>query len=214
MTLWPFLLGLIGLTILSLIYVAIRPSAIRAPGGTLLGIFIVFLGPALALYGGASAQFERSKSTSFCLSCHAMQPYGKSLLVDDKEFIPAQHFQNNRMPREHACYTCHTNYALFGGVRSKFRGLRHIFVNYFGTIPDTIKLYTPFNNRECLHCHLGGRPFEESQGHQSEDAPIADIKSGKISCVSAGCHDVVHNVHELEGEKFWTPLPTAREGEW
>jgi hypothetical protein len=26
---------------------------------------------------------------------------------------------------------------------------------------DAIRLYDPYNNRECLHCHLGARSFEE-----------------------------------------------------
>jgi hypothetical protein len=86
-------------------------------------------------------------------------------------------------------------------------GPRHVFVNYFGTVPDTIHLYTPFNNRECLHCHLGRASFEESAGHKDEATPMAAIKSGKVSCMEAGCHDVAHNVHELAEVEFWKPTP-------
>jgi len=213
MPLWPFLLALIGLTVVSLLFLAARPSATRGPGGKAFAFLLIFLAPALAIFGGASAHLERSKSTTFCLSCHAMEPYGKSLLVDDKEYIPAMHFQNSRIPRDHACYTCHTDYAIFGGVRSKLRGFRHVMVNYFGSIPDTIKLYNPYNNRECLHCHLGMRSFEESSGHKDPETPMADIKSGKVSCMTAGCHDVAHDVHDLADAKFWKPLPTAKDEE-
>src|SRR6058998_3634922 len=74
--------------------------------------------------------------------------------LDDPSYIAAVHFQNNRVPRDRACYTCHTNYALFGGVRAKLHGARHVYVQYFSTIPapDKIRLYDPYNNRECLHC--------------------------------------------------------------
>ena len=205
MPLLPVLIGLIGLTAASLIYLVAQPGVTRAPGGKALAFLLIFIAPTLALFGGATAHLENSKTTSFCLSCHAMAPYGKSLAVDDGEYLPAQHFQNNRVPRDHACYTCHTDYAMFGGVRAKIRGLRHVMVNYFGTVPDTIKLYEPFNNRECLHCHLGGRSFEGSAGHQGEDASLAEMKSGKVSCMESGCHDVAHNVHEAGDVAFWKP---------
>lgn len=209
MPLWPFLLGLIGLTVVALLYLALRPDATRGPGGKVFAFLLVFLAPVLALYGGSTAHLERSKSTSFCLSCHAMEPYGKSLLVDDSEYVPASHFQNNRVPRDHACYTCHTDYVMFGTVLAKMRGLRHVAVNYFGTIPDSIQLYKPYNNRECLHCHLGARSFEDQSAHQDEETSMADLKSGKVSCLTDGCHDVAHNVHDMEDVTSWKPLPVA-----
>jgi cytochrome c-type protein NapC len=205
MPLLPILLGLIGLTVVSLIVLIVKPEVTRGPGGKVFAFLLIFIAPALSLMGGATAHLENSKTTTFCLSCHAMAPYGKSLAVDDAEYVPAQHFQNGRVPRDHACYTCHTDYALFGGVRAKMRGLRHVMVTYFGTVPDTIKLYTPFNNRECLHCHLGSRSFESSAGHQSEEASLGDMKTGKVSCMTSGCHDVVHNVHEQAQVAFWKP---------
>jgi cytochrome c-type protein NapC len=182
-----------------------RPDLIRTPEGKIFAFLALFVAPGLAVYGGAAAHLERSKTTDFCLSCHIMAPYGKSLHVDDKEYVAAAHFQNNRVPRDHACYTCHTDYALFGGIRSKLRGLRHVIVNYTGTAPDTIRLYHPYNNRECLHCHLGSRTYEEATAHQSDDATLADLRSGKVSCVTSGCHDVVHNVRGLNQVTFWKP---------
>ena len=146
---------------------------------------------------------ERSKRTTFCLSCHVMEKYGKSLHVDDSEFIPAVHYQNNYVPRDEACYTCHTDYAMYGTIRSKVRGLRHIAVQYFGTIPDTIRLYTPYQNRECLHCHEGARKFLNVDAHRGEPNFFADVKAGRRSCLESGCHDVAHNVHELAKATFW-----------
>ena len=78
---------------------------------------------------GVSSEFERSKSTSFCLSCHIMEPHGRSLYVDDSTYLAAAHFQNHRVPADQACYTCHTNYAMFGGFRAKLNGLHHITSN-------------------------------------------------------------------------------------
>jgi len=97
---------------------------------------------------GASEHMERSKETQFCLSCHVMDPYRRSLHIDDPTYVPAAHFQNARIPRDEACYTCHTDYVMYGSILAKLRGLRHVYVQYLGTVPKTIQLYNPYNNRE------------------------------------------------------------------
>lgn len=178
--------------------VTLRPSLVAARGGKILAFLALFFLPLLVTGLGTSAQVEHSKSTQFCLSCHVMEPYGKSLLVNDPSYVPAQHFQNNRVPRDAACFTCHTDYTLFGDYKAKLRGLRHVYVNYIGTIPKQIKLYEPYNNRECLHCHAGARSFEESELHKEIRA---DLGANKTSCLE--CHDTIHNVHGLAGVKTW-----------
>lgn len=137
------------------IFLIVRPSVTLGNGGKILGFIGIFLLPIVVVAFASGEHLEKSKSTEFCLSCHPMQQYGKSLLVDDNEFIPAVHYQNNRIPREQACFTCHTEYTLYGGFAAKLRGLKHVFVQYLGTVPDTIHLYEKYSNRECLHCHAG-----------------------------------------------------------
>ncbi|HEV7505493.1 MAG TPA: NapC/NirT family cytochrome c [Thermoanaerobaculia bacterium] len=184
-------IALIGLLVL-------RPSMFAARGGRILGFLSLFLLPLLVTGLGTSAQIEHSKTTTFCLSCHVMAPYGRSLLVDHPSYVPARHYQNNRVPREAACFTCHTNYTMFGDYKAKLRGLRHVYVNYIGTIPKRIKLYEPYNNRECLHCHGGARNFEANDVHQ----PIlAELAKNSTSCLE--CHDKIHNVHDMAGVKMW-----------
>src|ERR1700722_1351005 len=125
---------------------ALRPELTRARGGKILAFVALCILPVLAMWAGVNEHLERSTSTQFCLSCHVMANFGKSLYVDDKSYIPAVHFQNNRVPREHACFTCHTDYTMFGDSIAKLRGLHHVMVQYFGTIPkpEDIKLYTPY----------------------------------------------------------------------
>jgi cytochrome c-type protein NapC len=197
------LVGWLGITIFLLVVLIARPSLTREPGGKVLAFVAIALAPAIAVLAGGADHMERSKRTTFCLSCHVMEQYGKSLHVDDSEFIPAVHYQNNYVPRDEACYTCHTDYAIYGTIRSKLRGLRHITVQYFGTIPDTLKLYTPYQNRECLHCHGGARKFLSVGAHQGEPNFFADVTAGHRSCLESGCHDVAHNVHELATATFW-----------
>jgi cytochrome c-type protein NapC len=174
-------------------------------GGKILAFVTLFVLPVLAGWLGFSEHMQRAESTRFCLSCHVMHDFGQSLYVDDPSYIPARHFQNNLVPREHACYTCHTDYAMFGTVHSKFRGLRHLYVQYLGhpPAPADIKLYTPFNNRECLHCHTGMRAFKEQPKHNKTPEMMAKITSNQMSCMTSKCHDTVHDVGTLKDANFW-----------
>ena len=143
----------------------LRPAITLNAGGKILAFGVLFFLPLFCLLAGMDNEMERSKSTAFCLSCHIMEPYGKSLHVDDPNYLAGAHFQNHRVPADEACYTCHTNYAMFGGFRAKLNGLHHVYVQYLGTPHKPIRLYEPYNNRECLHCHLGARSFEEGAVH-------------------------------------------------
>jgi cytochrome c-type protein NapC len=183
-----------------------RPAITVHPSGKVLAFGVLFFLPLFCLMAGMNNELERSKSTAFCLSCHIMEPYGQSLRVDDPTYLAAAHFQNHRVPADEACYTCHTNYAMFGTFKAKLGGLRHLYVHYLKTEPrpQDIKLHEPFNNRECLHCHLGARSFEQGAVHNADPDTLPAVKANKLSCISSGCHDVVHNVGTLDKVKFWT----------
>jgi cytochrome c-type protein NapC len=186
---------------------ALRPELTAVRGGKIFAFVALCILPVLSIWAGFHEQIERSTSTQFCLSCHVMGDFGKSLYVDDKSFLPAAHFQNNFVPRDHACFTCHTDYTMFGDYKAKWRGVHHVVVQYFGKIPksEDIKLYTSYNNRECLHCHAGARSYEEASSHHKTPDMLALAASNQLSCTSSNCHDIVHNVADLNGATFWKP---------
>jgi len=198
-----FLYAVLIITIVVIAVVVISPSITVGRGGKILAFLALFILPVLSGLLGYEQHMERSKQTTFCLSCHVMEPYGRSLHVDDPTWIPAAHYQNNRVPRDEACYTCHTDYVMYGTIKSKWRGLHHIYVQYFGKPTPPLHLYHPFNNRECLHCHLGSRSFEEGATHNADPEIMADIKSNKMSCLTSGCHDQIHNTSKLNEVKYW-----------
>lgn len=185
--------------------VARHASVVDHGRGKALALLALFVLPGLALWEGFSGQMQRAQSTEFCLSCHVMHDYGQSLLVDDPSYLPAAHFQNNRVPRDRACYTCHTDYTMFGGTRAKLRGLRHLYVQYLGHVPppDKITLYEPYNNRECLHCHDGARRFGEVSAHTRTPQMFQQIRGNAVSCLSSHCHDTVHDVGTLSDATLW-----------
>ena len=185
--------------------------ATRHPAGRALLFLLLFVTPVTATVAGGWYHLEHSKKTEFCLSCHTMAEHGRSLLADDPSFLPAAHYQNNRVPRDKACYTCHTDYTMYGDLSSKWRGLRHVYIQYIvgPPAPANIKLYKPYNNRECLHCHAGARAFEEKAAHNRDAPMMKAIKANEMSCIKSGCHDVVHDIESLNDVKSWKPIHEA-----
>lgn len=181
-----------------------RPALVMSGGGRAFGLVALFVLPVLAAMMGFSRHVEQSKTTRFCLSCHTMDEYGQSLHIDDPQHLPAMHWQNGAVPRDQACFTCHTHYTMFGDLHSKLRGLRHIYVQYLGQVPARIHLYRPYNNRECLHCHAGTRPFREASAHSSEPDTMTAIVSNRLSCLARGCHPATHDVDSLPHQKLWS----------
>ena len=199
----PLLISVIVFSTTLIGVLVARPGITATRGGKMLAFLVLFLLPLLCMAIGVSSGVERSKSTAFCLSCHIMEPFGRSLHADDASYLAAAHFQNHRVPADEACYTCHTNYAMFGGFRAKLHGLKHVYVQYLGKPQQPIHLYEPYNNRECLHCHLGARSFEEGAVHTADPDLLPAVKANQMSCLASGCHDVVHNIANLNGVKFW-----------
>ena len=184
--------GPIGLAVALLMLLVARPGIIRSVEGKVLVVVALFVAPALAAYAGVSGHVDRAKSTSYCLSCHVMAEHGASLREGSPRLLAAAHYQNNLVPREQACYSCHTGYGLTGNHRAQARGVKHVLRTYFGSVPDTLKMARRYRNGECLRCHAGARSFEEAPAHHTGRFSLADIKAGKASCTRSGCHDLVH----------------------
>lgn len=121
-----------------------------------------------------------------------MQPYEKSLHVDHDDSLVSKHWQNNYVPKENACYSCHTEYSMFGGIDAKIGGIKHMFVHYTGTAPEKLKLYKKYSEVNCRHCHSTSKKFLDKRAHNRKKHPLKTILSGKSSCLTTNCHDVVH----------------------
>jgi cytochrome c-type protein NapC len=186
-----------GLLLVILSYAGVPALAKYRPGrlALLVGIFVI---PLLLSVGHISFGFQESSTTRFCLSCHEMQGHGQSLFVDDKHALAAVHYQNRLVERDTICYSCHKDYALFGDVRAKMNGLRHVWAHYVAGVPQKLALYEPYRNANCLHCHDDARRFREQPAH----APVMDaITTGTTSCLA--CHQVAHDMKKVEARDLW-----------
>lgn len=200
------LVALVVLTIIMAAVFLVYPSVTVEASGKILAFIALCILPALCIGTGISFHNERSQQTSYCISCHTMVTHGQSLHLLDTHYIPAQHFQNHLVPSDKACYTCHTNYTMYGPLKDKLRGLTYLYMEYLSTPPKTLHLIGTYPNSECLHCHLGTREFEDNLAQMP---PLAVLKSNQVLCISSGCHDMIHDVSKIDHLKMWTGGPVA-----
>ena len=188
------------ITLVALISVAAGHLTVNHLGRLVL-LGALGLLPLVVTGAGVAVGVQRSSETDFCMSCHEMEPFGKSLFVDNPAALAAVHYQKRLISRDATCYACHTDYAMFGTAKAKLNGLRHVWVHYFSRVPDEPKLYRPYPNYNCLHCHDDARPFLEQPQH----VPIrAQLLDGTRSCLT--CHTVAHDLDGVRDQKFWQPL--------
>jgi cytochrome c-type protein NapC len=192
-----------GLAIAALVAL-LAAAGYRALAGSTWGrlallVAAVLLPVSVSLASLGSGVAESSR-TRFCLRCHEMQPHGRTLFADERKALAAVHYQNRLVDRDTACFSCHTDYALFGDLKAKLNGLRHVWVHYLGTVPDRFALYRPYPNGNCLHCHEDARRFLESAPHQPV---MARLQTGETSCL--GCHTVAHDLDKVRGGALWQP---------
>jgi mono/diheme cytochrome c family protein len=199
-------IALVVLTITLAGVFLVRPSVTVGATGKILAFVSLCVLPVLCISMGMSFHMQRSQQTSSCISCHSMASHGQSLHLEDPKYIPAQHFQNHFVPPDTACYTCHTDYTMYGPWKSRLDGLRYVYMTYIGTVPKTIHLKGKYSNLQCLHCHAGARDFEQ---HLAQMPPIGDLTSNRISCLSSGCHDMIHNATEVSHLKMWNGGATS-----
>ncbi len=142
--------------------------------------------PAGSLLVSDAVLLGEMKEVSFCGSCHPMEPFVQSLKNTADSNLAAIHAQRHLI-REQPCYTCHTDYALMGGVKAKLKGLRHLYAYYTLDRQARPKLYSPYPNANCLSCHAGAAKYEESPTHQTVSE---ELKKGEASCLD--CHGPAH----------------------
>jgi cytochrome c-type protein NapC len=188
---------ILGLAIVVMLYAGMPTVAQHRWGRIVLLVGAVAL-PLFLSAGSVSYGVRQSTQTTFCLSCHEMQRYGSSLFADNRHALSAIHYQNRLIDRDSTCYSCHKDYAMFGDVKAKLNGLHHVWVHYFGKIPDKMALYQTYPAANCLHCHDDARRFLEAPAHQSV---LDAVYQGKVSCL--GCHNLAHDLNALAEHRLW-----------
>ena len=175
-------------------YLVRRPPWTRATKVLLLlGLGVFPIGSAMA---SNFVGFEGTKNREFCGACHVMVPMRDDSNDPNSGSLSSRHARN-RLFGEQNCYTCHADYGMFGTVLTKLGGMRHVWLYYtqYHTMPiaeakEKIHLIVPFPNDSCMQCHsTETKLWLQISDHR---AGLEDMRSGKISCASVGCHGFAH----------------------
>jgi len=160
-----------------------RLAAIQSRWLLFLGVCVV---PAPVMVLSSAVGLEQAKAVDFCKSCHVMGTFIADMENPSGRRLAALHFKN-RYIQDHHCYTCHTDYGLFGTVEAKIGGLTHIWRDAAGTyrLPVTIKERYRFTI--CLNCHGQSQKFVEQKAHAGI---VERILNGETTCTK--CHGLSH----------------------
>lgn len=161
----------------------------------LLIAFLILSPLAYALSFGLAV--NGSKPVAFCNSCHVMNAYVDDLENPDSEHLAALHFQY-RWIADHQCYTCHSDYGLFGDVEAKLAGLRHIWFYYVAGYETPLKIRGTYDNERCLYCHGPVKSYRELPQHRKNEMAI---DTSEMSCIGGKCHVTPHPKSAAEGEE-------------
>jgi hypothetical protein len=77
----------IAITVALIILIVIRPAITESRWGKIAAFLGFFILPVSAIVVGTAAHLEKSKSIDFCLACHVMEPYVRSLRIDDSNYV-------------------------------------------------------------------------------------------------------------------------------
>ncbi|MBU6283952.1 NapC/NirT family cytochrome c [bacterium] len=195
----PVLLAIPAIVILAWGLVRGRLPAALAAAGIVLPI---------AAYGFASGYvMEGSKEVSFCGSCHVMGPIVDSLSADDK-MLASTHYRRGLVPHEHACYTCHSGYGIWGTMDAKMAGLMHMVRTITGKYDLPLELNGKFDIASCLNCHAAVPSFRAVEAHQDPELQ-KQLVSGEMSCTGL-CHPEAHPASALTGQTASLDARVAR----
>ncbi len=129
--------------------------------------------------------------TEACGACHIMESHVADLKNPKSDSLAAVHYKNRYIQENH-CYTCHSDYGMYGTVGAKLEGFGHVVRNTTGHYPKPIKIAKPYSNVRCLNCHAGSQKYLAT--HEAEELP--KLAANVDSCLD--CHGPAHNVGETK----------------
>jgi cytochrome c-type protein NapC len=193
-------LSILSITFAALAAIVLAAYLVRRPAldsgskmWLLLGLGVFPMGAAAT---GNVEGFEATKQRNFCASCHVMTPHAEDAADPTSTSLAARHSRNNLFGDE-SCYTCHADYGKLGTVMTKLGGMRHVWLYYteykdtpLDEAKRTIHLVKPYSNENCIQCHsTRDALWLKAPDHLSS---LDDVRSGRVSCASAGCHGYAH----------------------
>jgi cytochrome c nitrite reductase small subunit len=183
-------IGAMGLIGYVLLFRRRHISSVPSQWLLFLGICIL---PFPMMVLGTAIGMEQAKDVSFCQNCHVMKRFVTDMKNPENNSLAAKHFKNRYIQRDH-CYTCHTDYGLFGTMQAKTVGLGHIWKETTGSYSLPVKIARPYRFTICLDCHAQSLKFE---GVQEHTGLVTKIQTGEAECTT--CLGLAHAPREERG---------------
>ena len=160
-----------------------RLAAFRARLLLFIGVCCI---PFPAMLMSTAVGLEQSKAIGFCNSCHLMGAFVQDMQDPQSRSLSAVHFRNRYIQEEH-CYSCHTDYGLFGTFEAKVGGLRHVWSEAVGSTRRVVRPKTNYRFTICLNCHGQSSKFIERKEHAGV---VQKTLAGESACTE--CHHKSH----------------------
>jgi len=188
--------------VILVLYLVRRPPLVGATKlWLLLGLGVFPIGVAAA---GNIEGFRATKQREFCGSCHVMQPHASDSGDPQSSSLASRHARNHLFGEEN-CYVCHADYGMFGTVLTKLGGMRHVwlYATEYKSTPieeakKTIHLRKPYPNDNCMQCH--STKLDIWMRLPDHKSALDDVRSGRMSCASGGCHGFAHPFWQTPAE--------------
>jgi nitrate/TMAO reductase-like tetraheme cytochrome c subunit len=178
-------LALLNVILLIVIWQMVRRRGVTPSSKALLLGGIVVL-PAIVVFLATAHGMQESMTVDACGDCHVMKGHVADLRNPASDSLAAVHYKNRYIQTDQ-CYTCHSDYGMFGTMSAKMEGLGHVYHNIAGNYPKPIKIKNPYSNLRCLSCHGGAQNFLAK--HDKESIP--NLMANKDSCLD--CHGPAHH---------------------
>jgi cytochrome c nitrite reductase small subunit len=185
--------AVLNLVLLAVIWRRLRRREVSAVSKALLfGAILVI--PVFVVFLATAHGMQESMTVEACGSCHVMDGHVRDLRDPGSDSLAAVHYKNRYIQENH-CYTCHSDYGMYGTVRAKLDGLGHVWHNARGDYPRPIKIGHPYSNLRCLSCHGSAQNFLAKH----EKGEIPKLLAGQDSCLD--CHGPAHKAEEAKAQK-------------
>lgn len=178
---------------MALLSVALIAWTLVAHRGRLAGFrarLLLFVGvcgvPLPAMLMSTAVGLEQSKAIAFCDSCHLMRAFVADMKDPASLSLSALHFRNRYIQEEH-CYSCHTDYGLFGTLEAKVGGMSHVWSDFAGAGGGLVRPKTNYRFTICLNCHGQSSKFIARKDHAGV---VRKVVSGQSACTQ--CHNRSH----------------------
>ena len=183
-------LAALNVVILFVLWARIRRRGVTsASKAFVLGSVVVL--PTVVAFLATAHGMSESMKTEACGACHIMDGHFADLRNPKSDSLAAVHYKNRYIQENH-CYTCHSDYGMFGSMSAKLEGFGHVVHNTTGHYPKPIKIAHPYSNLRCLNCHAGSQKFLTK--HEPDE--LAKLAANKDSCLD--CHGPAHTPAETK----------------